>query len=129
MTPDPERCPCGTGRPYAACCGPLHAGRPAATAEALMRSRYSAYTLGNEPYLLDTWHPRTRPETLDLDPRTSWLGLEIHATTGGSPFDSTGTVEFSAHFRTGRRRATLHEVSRFETHDGRWVYLTGTERR
>lgn len=90
-----------------------------------MRSRYSAYALGDETYLLETWHPGTRPARLRLDPRTSWIKLEIHAVSGGSVFDSTGTVEFTAHYRVGRRLRSLHELSRFETHAGRWFYLDG----
>ena len=94
----PRRCPCGTGLPYDGCCGPLHAGdAPAATAEQLMRSRYSAFVLGDAGYLLATWHPRTRPATLDLDPDVRWTGLDVLATAGGSPLETEGTVEFRAH--------------------------------
>ena len=70
-------CPCGTGRAPAACCGRYHAGEPAPDAEALMRSRYSAYVLGDSGYLRATWHPDTCPDELGLDapgaPRTAWL--------------------------------------------------------
>ena len=69
MSAPPDICPCDTGRPYETCCGPLHEGRrPAATAVALMRSRYSAYALGLRDYLLETWHPNTRPESIDPEP-------------------------------------------------------------
>ena len=68
-----RRCPCGTGLPYDECCGPLHAGAtPAATAEQLMRSRYSAFAVGDAAYLLATWHPSTRPPALELDPGVRW---------------------------------------------------------
>lgn len=86
-------CPCGSGRPYAECCGALHRGeRAAATAEELMRSRYSAFARGDEGYLIRTWHPSTRPESLSLDPRHRWTGLTLTATTGGGPDEDTGTV-------------------------------------
>ncbi|MER6069152.1 YchJ family protein [Streptomyces sp. NPDC001852] len=115
-------CPCGLPQPYDACCGRFHAGPAAApTAELLMRSRYSAFVKGDAGYLLRTWHPRTRPERLELDPRMRWTGLEILDTTDGSAFHSTGTVTFRASYRGG----SLHERSRFERVDGAWVYVDG----
>ncbi len=121
----PTPCPCGSGRPYAACCGPCHEGQPAADAEALMRSRYSAYVLGREDYLLATWHPDTRPAALDLQapPVPKWFGLEVRR------FESTGpdaaVVEFVARFKVGGRAHRLHETSRFVREDGRWYYVDG----
>ncbi|MFI9770020.1 YchJ family protein [Streptomyces sp. NPDC052415] len=115
-------CPCGRSEPYQKCCGRFHSGAAAApTAEALMRSRYCAFVRGNAPYLLRTWHPRTRPARLDLDPAMKWTGLEILAATEGSAFHATGTVTFRASFRGG----SLHERSRFERVDGAWVYVDG----
>ncbi|MGW1625687.1 YchJ family protein [Streptomyces sp. NPDC002172] len=114
-------CPCGLAETYENCCGRFHRGAAAPTAEALMRSRYSAFVKRDEPYLLRTWHPRTRPARLDLDPGMRWTGLEILATTDGSAFHSTGTVTFRASFRDG----SLLERSRFERVDGAWVYLDG----
>ncbi|MFI7502061.1 YchJ family protein [Streptomyces sp. NPDC049687] len=115
-------CPCGPPQAYEACCGRYHSGGAAApTAEALMRSRYSAFVRGDAGYLLRTWHPRTRPARLELDPGMRWTGLEILATKDGSAFHATGTVEFRASFRGG----SLHEVSRFERVDGAWVYVDG----
>jgi len=117
-----RRCLCGTGLPYAECCGPLHDGTTtAATAEQLMRSRYSAFAVGDPAYLLTTWHPSTRPRTLDLDPDVRWTGLDVLATTGGSLFETEGTVEFRAH----RRGGTQHENSRFVREGSRWFYLDG----
>jgi SEC-C motif-containing protein len=120
-----ESCPCGSGAKYAACCGPLHAGAaPAASAEALMRSRYSAYVLKLEEYLLATWHPSTRPSELDLSADDSkWLGLEVkrHAVQD----DSHATVEFVARYRIAGRGHRLHELSRFVREDGRWYYVDG----
>ena len=74
---DPISCPCGSGRPLADCCGCHHAGEPAPTPEALMRSRYSAFALQLTDYLLATWHPSTRPTSLESDPATVWKRLEI----------------------------------------------------
>ncbi|SDD40638.1 YchJ family protein [Streptomyces prasinopilosus] len=115
-------CPCGLPEAYGACCGRFHAGAAAApTAERLMRSRYCAFVRLDAGYLLRTWHPRTRPERVDLDPGTRWTGLEILETAGGSAFHSTGTVAFRASYRGG----SLHERSRFERVDGAWVYVDG----
>lgn len=118
------QCPCGRGR-YDACCGPLHAGVPAADAEALMRSRYSAYAFELADYLLATWHESTRPATLDLrnEPPLRWLGLEIkrHAPAG-----DTAVVEFVARHRQGGGRAgRLHETSRFVRERELWWYVDG----
>jgi SEC-C motif-containing protein len=63
-----------------------------------MRSRYSAFVLGDAGYLLATWHPTTRPRTLELVPHVRWTGLDVLATTGGSLLGSEGTVEFRAHY-------------------------------
>ncbi|SEC48598.1 MULTISPECIES: YchJ family protein [Streptomyces] len=115
-------CPCGLPQSYDACCGRFHSGAASApTAESLMRSRYCAFVKGDVEYLLRTWHPRTRPERLDLDPRMRWTGLEILDADGGSAFHTTGTVTFRASYRGG----SLHERSRFERVDGAWVYVDG----
>lgn len=115
-------CPCGLPEAYEACCGRYHSGSAAApTAERLMRSRYCAFVRLDAGYLLRTWHPRTRPERVDLDPGMRWTGLEILDTTGGSAFHTTGTVTFRASYRGG----SLHERSRFERVDGAWVYVDG----
>lgn len=121
----PADCPCGSGKPYAACCGPLHLGQFFAfTAEALMRSRYSAYVLRLEDYLLATWHPTRRPSELDLAADgTKWLGLAVKRHQQQD--DSHATVEFVARYRIGGRGHRLHELSRFVREDGRWYYLDG----
>lgn len=126
-TPEGEaaRCPCGTGRAYAGCCGPLHDGeRQAATAEELMRSRYSAFVVGDEGHLYRTWHPRTRPHDVDLDD-TEWLGLRVLAIRGGGSADEEGTVAFAARWVLDGRRGTLRETSHFVRRAGRWLYLDG----
>ncbi len=86
-----------------------------------MRSRYCAFVKGDEAYLLRTWHPRTRPPRLDLDPAMRWTGLEILATTEGTPFHTTGTVTFRASYEGG----SLQEHSHFERSTGAWVYTEG----
>jgi SEC-C motif-containing protein len=120
----PRFCPCGTGLPYAECCGRLHAGTAsAATAEQLMRSRYSAFAVGDLAYLLASWHPSTRPASLVLDPDLRWTGLEVLATTGGGMLAAEGTVEFRAHWAADGRSGDQHELSRFVREDGVWRYL------
>ena len=118
-------CPCGGPKPYEACCAPYHAGEVAPTAEALMRSRYSAYAMSLEPYLQATWHASTRPSTLDLnaDKDTRWLGLDIrrHEATGAD----AAIVEFVARYKVGGRAHRLHEVSRFVRENECWFYLDG----
>lgn len=89
-----DPCPCGSSRGYAACCGRYHAGAPAPHAEALMRSRYAAFAVGDAPYLLRTWHPRTRPEEVRLDAGHRWTGLEVVDTLAGGPTDETGEVTY-----------------------------------
>lgn len=117
-------CPCGTGRPYAQCCGPWHAGAPAPDAQALMRSRYSAFVLCNEQYLLDTWHPSTRPSSVPFEKNRKWLGLSIvDASIAGA---ASAEVEFVARSKASNASAVrLHERSRFVREDGRWFYVDG----
>jgi SEC-C motif-containing protein len=90
-----------------------------------MRSRYSAYSLGLSGYVFRTWHPRTRPDSVDPPPGLTWTGLEVLAVVAGGPDDETGVVEFRAGFREDGREGTLHETSRFERRAGRWVYVDG----
>lgn len=119
-------CPCGKPLEYAACCGRhVDQGQPAPTAEALMRSRYTAFTLGRDDYLLATWHPDFRPSTLNLadDPPTKWLGLAVKRFEQTD--DSHAVVEFVARYKIGGRAHRLHETSRFVREDGHWLYLDG----
>lgn len=121
-------CPCGNPAGYATCCRPLHDGSTAATsAEQLMRSRYSAYVLKREDYLLDTWHADTRPASLRLaaqQPAPTWLGLDVR---GEQHIDADhATVEFVARYRLGGGRAQRqHEISRFVREADRWYYVDG----
>jgi SEC-C motif domain protein len=116
-------CPCGLGDDYDACCGRLHAGAPAPTAEALMRSRYSAFAVGDLGYLLRTWHPSGRPEKLSLEPDLRWTRLAVLETQDGGLFDSAGTVQFRAVYVQDGKRGVLAETSRFVREDGRWSYV------
>jgi SEC-C motif domain protein len=93
-----------------------------------MRSRYSAFALGDTGYLLRSWHPTTRPRVLQLDPDVRWTGLDVLATTGGSPLCAEGAVEFRAHYLTGGGPGARHEVSWFVREGGQWRYLDGVSR-
>ncbi len=123
-------CPCGRGPAYGQCCGRYHAGEAAPDAEALMRSRYSAYAAGNADYLLASWHPDTRPQELSLadapGQRTQWLGLDVkrHRVIDAD----TAEVAFVARYRIGGGRAVrMAEHSRFVREDGRWYYLDAVD--
>jgi SEC-C motif-containing protein len=123
----PAPCPCGSGAALADCCARYFehwADGPAPSAEALMRSRYSAFVLLRPDYLQATWHASTRPATLDCDPGQRWLGLQVRAarSTGADQAE----VEFIARWReAGGRAQRLHERSRFVREGGRWYYVDG----
>lgn len=119
-------CPCGSTKPYTDCCARyLEAGEPAPTAEALMRSRYTAYTQLRENYLLETWHSSTRPASLGLveEAPTKWLGLDVKRHEQQDA--NHATVEFVARYKVNGRAYRLHEVSRFVCEEGRWFYVDG----
>ena len=118
-----EPCDCGSGTTYLQCCGRLHSGTPARSAEELMRSRYSAYCRGLGPYLLKSWAAETRPMSLDLDRGQQWTGLTIdrHETTG----PNTAIVRFTAHWRKGTTTGRMTETSRFRRDGQGWVYIDG----
>ncbi|OYO31455.1 YchJ family protein [Janthinobacterium sp. PC23-8] len=138
-------CPCGGGA-YAGCCGPYIAGTALPpTAETLMRSRYTAFTLRDEPYLRATWHASTRPgDALFAEEETvQWLGLEVKSAlrlrqrkaeyANQAEESNHDTVEFVARYKVRGRAHRLHEVSRFvreadKERDGalRWLYLDGS---
>ena len=119
-----DRCPCGSDHAFDVCCGRWHSGEAAFTAEALMRSRYTAFVFCNEGYLLATWHPRTRPKSVSFEPKQKWLGLKIvNATETGA---NTAEVEFIARYRIGGASAArLHERSRFMKEAEHWFYVDG----
>jgi SEC-C motif domain protein len=120
---DDVLCPCRRDKRYSLCCEPTHQGEKAAvSAEALMRSRYSAYVFGLTDYLLATWHTSTRPASLVLNPKTQWLGLEVRrADTRGEE----ALVEFVARSKTNGKALRMHETSRFVFEGRRWFYVDG----
>lgn len=121
-----QDCPCGSGRPHAACCGPyLARERWPETAEALMRSRYCAYVMEDGAWLRESWHPATRHQDVGLDPAVRWLGLKVLAAEAGGPEDERGSVQFVARYKIDGRAYRLHEISHFQRRDGRWVYVSG----
>ncbi|WP_270450744.1 YchJ family protein [Kocuria marina] len=124
-------CPCGglpAGAPFERCCGPaVRNERWPATAEALMRSRYTAFATGIDDHLFRTWHPAHRPADTASDPRVEWTGLTIVRTEAGGEDDAAGTVEFEAHHRGPDGPDVLHENSRFAQRAGRWFYTAPVE--
>ncbi|GAB1233477.1 YchJ family metal-binding protein [Ferrigenium sp. UT4] len=119
-------CPCGSNKKFAVCCGAYLAGNAAApSAEALMRSRYTAYALLREDYLLATWHPSTRPAALGLaeETPTKWIGLDVKRHEQRD--ETHAIVEFVARYKIGGRAQRLHEVSRFVREGGFWFYVDG----
>ncbi|MCH7342084.1 SEC-C domain-containing protein [Pelomonas sp. CA6] len=128
--PTDADCPCGSGLPYEHCCGALHARHAldgslcAIDAQALMRSRYSAYVRGLHAYLRATWHPSTRPDSLEPDDAgLRWLGLQVKAHRRQD--DSHATVHFVARSKLGGRAHRLEEISRFVRENGVWYYVDG----
>lgn len=126
-----KTCPCGSAKPFAFCCEPAIEGqKPAPTAEALMRSRYTAFALGAVDYLIQT----TAPEKRSADDAaiiteqvkyTNWLGLQILQKHRGDKEDATGVVEFEARYEAGDESGVLHERSNFRRENGFWVYVDG----
>jgi len=126
MKPNSTLCPCGSTKHYTDCCACYVEGNePAPTAEVLMRSRYTAYTMLREDYLLVTWHSSTRPATLGLaeEAPTKWLGLEVKRHEQQDA--DHAIVEFVARYKVNGRAHRLHELSRFVREDGRWFYVDG----
>ncbi len=126
-------CPCGSGLPLNACCKPVIDGTAkASTAEVLMRSRYTAYTLQNIDYLAATLSPGEL-QSFDKDGtalwarESTWMGLEIIETSAGSSEDKEGTVEFKARSRRNDVIQEHHEISRFQKIDGAWLYCGGKD--
>jgi len=123
--PGSATCPCGGGT-FGSCCAPfLRRESWPETAEQLMRSRYTAFALGDSEHLLRTWHPRTRPETLELDER-QWLELVVTDVVDGSVDDQMGIVGFTARWTEGGQRGSLTERSAFVRRGAKWVYLAAT---
>lgn len=120
-------CLCGSALPYSDCCQPFHTGEKIpVTAEALMRSRYTAYALRNGAYLQATWEATKCPERIDFSRENiDWLRLEISETKKGSAKDNKGLVTFKAFYRQNGDEHVMNEISRFTKHNGRWFYLDG----
>ncbi|MDD5176250.1 MAG: YchJ family metal-binding protein [Sterolibacterium sp.] len=118
-------CPCGSNTSYVRCCGRyLDGDEVAGTAEALMRSRYTAYVLLREAYLLATWHLSTRPLALDMDNAgTKWVGLQVLRHEQQN--ELSAFVEFIARYKVNGRAQRLHEISRFLREGGQWFYVDG----
>ncbi len=124
------QCPCGSGVELSKCCGPYLEGAPAPTAEALMRSRFTAYVRGDLDHIERTHASEVR-ENFNRSAAEStansveWVSLEILGTSDGGEADDTGTVEFAARFRQNGDLLVHHELSNFRREDDRWVYVDG----
>lgn len=127
MPTSDQRCPCTSGDVLGSCCGPVLASGAAPTAVSLMRSRFTAFALGDVAHLLRTWHPSTRPDRLDLED-VRWQRLDILDQEAGGPFDDRGVVEFEAFYRDATGRGTLRERSSFVREDRLWLYVDGVVR-
>jgi len=129
-----KNCPCGTGLSYASCCEPFITGsKNAPTAEALMRSRYTAYAEHAIDYILDTCVKDEKDhidanETRNWSEKSKWLGLKILSTEKGGLLDTEGTVEFEATYEADNLKEIHHERARFKKQDGRWLYVEGDVR-
>jgi SEC-C motif-containing protein len=126
-------CPCGKGESLETCCGPLIAGKALPeTAEALMRSRYTAYATGNVDYILSSHDPATvgevdRNNTEAWSKSAEWLGLEITKTEAGEAADQEGVVEFVARYKIRGVAIDHRERAIFKKHGPRWVFVDGVE--
>lgn len=123
-----QACVCGSGTSYVHCCGRfIDENQIPLSPEQLMRSRYSAYTLQDEAYLLATWHPSTRPVSLSEENKlpVKWVELKVQNASLPDDNDVKATVEFVARYKLNGKAEKLHEVSEFVREDGRWFYLNG----
>lgn len=120
-------CKCGLGLEYESCCQPFHQGNKIpVTAESLMRSRFTAYAMQNDAYLLQTWDATKRPALIDFSKEdVEWTKLEVLTTKKGTEKDSKGIVEFKAYYMQGNEAYVMNEISRFTKQAGRWLYLDG----
>lgn len=127
LLPNNEPCLCGSGLNYADCCSPFHSGDAyPATAEALMRSRFTAYVKRNAEYLLASWDASKRPVAIDFSKeKAEWQKLLIVGTQKGGKHDSKGIVEFKAFYHQEGEHYFMHEISRFIKTGQRWLYVDG----
>ncbi|MDX8388640.1 MAG: YchJ family protein [Ghiorsea sp.] len=123
---DQTACPCNSGKMLSECCEPYHTVKTAPTAEALMRSRYSAFVLGLSEYIWQTWHPDTRPE-LDIlgGMNLKWISLDIVSKEAGLASDNQGRIRFVASYVANNKGKKLDENSTFVKEDGLWLYVDG----
>ena len=129
MSTSDALCYCGSGESFTQCCNKFLMGEGIAqTAEQLMRSRYCAYVVLNTHYLTATWHPSTRPASLQLDPKIRWVGLQIKQSQAGTNADQTGSVEFVARYKINGRAVRMHEISQFVRQEMQWLYVDGIRR-
>lgn len=122
-----HKCPCGSNIPYSLCCQKyLENGKYTTNAEILMRSRYTAYVMSNEAYLLATWHILTRPKNLALNKnkQLKWIKLEIK--NYQILDDNHATVEFIAYYKINGKMHKMHEISQFIKENDQWFYVKGT---
>ena len=131
-TPEPtDPCPCGSGKAWGDCCGPIVAGqRAAATAADLMRARYAAYATVSVDFLYQSSGPEIRKDFSEKEARawaenSEWQGIDILAAEGGGPDDDEGTVEFVAHYSARGKHFSHHERSLFRRIDGAWRFVDG----
>jgi SEC-C motif-containing protein len=126
-----KECPCGSGLDHTKCCTPYISGEtPAPTAEALMRSRYSAYVFKEIDYLTATLAPEAleghdEKSVREWAETAEWLGLTIHDTWAGQEGDEAGIVEFSANYAIDGEEQTHRERSEFRNEGGKWLYVDG----
>lgn len=117
-------CPCHSGKSYTDCCQLLHLGQAAPDAERLMRSRYSAYALKLPEYILQTWHPDTRPKSLDMEEMHGIKWLKLQVISHQQQNETLAEVEFIATYQSGKqKKSTLTEHSRFTKIQGQWFYV------
>lgn len=131
MISDTDACPCRSGKTFGECCGPFLSGAALPpTAEALMRSRYTAFATHNADYLEETLLPGTREDfdreaALEWAKSSLWTGLEVRYAEAGGEQDEDGVVEFVAHFQADNQDRVHHETATFRKQDGRWWYVDG----
>ena len=124
-------CPCGSHEKFEHCCKPIISGDMLApTAEHLMRSRYTAFTLGNGDYLMKSWHtdyrnPKEKKEIEQWAKSVKWIKLEIVKTEEVGVADNQGYVTFKAFFSECGKIMCIHEKSLFYKEDGEWYYHSG----
>lgn len=126
-----ESCPCGSGRSYDECCRPyIDGARPAPTAEALMRARYTAHVKTAVDFVYNTTHPGQRgkvdrEQVIAWSKKSEWLGLEIHAVNEGGPEDPRAVVEFTARYREKGKPVLHREIAEFTRENGQWYFVDG----